>query len=85
MLSFLIFFNEKKKVEKDLVDFGHRKMTLKVRILLYSTFDSKTTGRPEIFIWPFSYFFGLTYQPLNSGASRKITLSKLFYRYIPHS
>ena len=27
----------------------------------FSTFNSKTTEWPKIFLWPFSYFFGLTY------------------------
>ena len=31
---FFIFFNEK-IIEKDLVDFRHRKMSLKVRIVLF--------------------------------------------------
>ena len=52
-------------------------MTLKVRILLFSTYNSKMTERPKIFLWPFSQFFGLTYQLLNSGACRKITLGTL--------
>jgi len=46
-------------------------MTLKVRIVLFLTFDSKTTEGPKIFLWPFSWFFGLTCWPLNLGACRK--------------
>ena len=76
MVSFFVFFNEK-KIEKDSVDFWHRKMTLKVRIVLFSTFNSKTTERPKIFLWPFSYFFSLAYWPLNSAAGRKKTLVTL--------
>ena len=52
-------------------------MTLKVRIVLFSTFNSKTTERPKIFLWPFSYFFSLAYWPLNSAAGRKKTLVTL--------
>ena len=72
---FFIFLNEKN--EKDSVDFWHRKMTLKVRILLFSTFNSKTTQRPKIFLWLFSQFFGLAYLPLNSAACRIIPLGTL--------
>ena len=39
----------KKTVEKDSVKFWHRKVTLNVRILLFWTFNSKTTKRPKIF------------------------------------
>ena len=46
--------HSQKKIEKDSVDFWHRKMTLKVRILLFSTFNSKTTERTKIFLWSFS-------------------------------
>ena len=49
----------------------------KLWILLFSTFDPKMTERPKIFLWLFSYYFGLTNQPLNSGACRKITLGTL--------
>ena len=52
-------------------------MTFKVKILLFSTFDFKNMERPKISLWPFSKFFGLTYQPLNSGTCRKITLGTL--------
>ena len=41
-----------KKNEKNSVYFWLRKMTLKVRIVLFSTFNSKTTKRPNIFLWP---------------------------------
>ena len=49
-------------------------MTLKVKIVLFSTFNSKTTERPKIFLWPFSKFFGPAYSPLNSDACKKISL-----------
>ena len=52
-LLFFIFFNEK-KVQKDSTNFRHRKMTLDVRIVLFSTFSSKTTERPKILLWLFS-------------------------------
>ena len=52
-------------------------MTFKVKILLFSTFDFKNMERPKISLWPFSKFFGLTYQPLNSDDCRKGTLSLL--------
>ena len=42
-------------------------MTLKVRILLFSTFNSKNTERPKIFLWPFSLFFGHTKLPLHTA------------------
>ena len=67
----------KKKIQKDSADFSHRKMTLKVRIVLFSTVHSKTTERPKIFLWPFSQFLGLAYSPLNSATCRKITLGTL--------
>ena len=41
-------------VEKKIDCFWHRKTSLKVRILLFFTFNSKTTERPKIFLWPFS-------------------------------
>ena len=48
------YSSTKKKNEKDSVNFWHRKMTLKVRIVLFSTFNSETTDRPKIVLWPFS-------------------------------
>ncbi len=42
-----------KKIEKDSVDFSHEGMTLKVRVELFSTFDSKTTERSQIFLRPY--------------------------------
>ena len=42
----------------DLVNFRRRKITLKVKILLFSTFNAKTTRRPEIFT--FNSTFSLT-------------------------
>ena len=36
-------------------------MPLKIRIVLFSTFNCKETEKPKIFLWPVSYFFGLTY------------------------
>ena len=38
---FFVFFNEEN--EKVSINFLHRKMTLKVKIVLFSTFNSKTT------------------------------------------
>ena len=43
-------------------------MTLNVRIVLFSTFNSKNI---------FMAFFGLTYSPLNSAPCRKISLGTL--------
>ena len=51
-MLFFFLYSSMKKNEKDSVDFWHRKM-LKVRILLFSTFNSKTTERPKIFSWYF--------------------------------
>ena len=59
------------------VDFWHRLMTLKVRIVPFLILNSKTTERPKIFLWPFSKTFGLAYSPLNSAACRKVTLVTL--------
>ena len=34
--------------------------------MLFSTFNSKNTERPKIFLWPFSLFFGHTKLPLHT-------------------
>ena len=39
-----LYFSMKKKL---------RRIPLNLRFLLFSTFDSKTTERPKIFLWPF--------------------------------
>ena len=49
----LILFNDF-FFRKNSDNFWCRKMTLKVRIMLFSTFDSKTTERPKLFSWTFS-------------------------------
>ena len=56
MVSFFVFYNEKKN-QKDSANFWHRKITLKVRILLFLTFNSKTTKRPKIFYGCFHSFW----------------------------
>ena len=45
--------------------------------MLFSTFNSKMTEKPKIFLWASTQFFSLTYEPLNSAACRKITLGTL--------
>ena len=67
-------YSSMKKNQKDSANFWHRKMTLKVRIVLFSTFNSITTERPKIFVLPFSYCIGLAYEPLNSAACRIISI-----------
>ena len=42
-------YSSMKKNQKDLANFRHRKMTLKVRIVLFLTFNSKTTEGPKVF------------------------------------
>ena len=44
--------NYSNSMKKNQRDFWRRKMTLKVRILLFSTFNSKTTERPKKIIKP---------------------------------
>ena len=55
-------------------------MALKIRILLYFTFNTKSSQIPKTFLWPFSYIFGLVYSPLNSAklsCSSEVTLKKI--------
>ena len=57
--------------------FVDTKMTLRIRILLYLTFNTKSNQIPRTFLWPFSQTFGLVYSPLNSATfscSSEVTL-----------
>ena len=52
-------------------------MTLKIRIVLYLTFNTKSNQIPRTFLWPFSLTFGLAYPLLNSATlscSSEVTL-----------
>ena len=42
-------------------------MALKIRILPYLTFNTKSSQIPRTCLWPFSQTFGLVYSPLNSA------------------
>ena len=53
-------------------------MTLKIRIVLYLTFNTKSNQVPRTFLWPFSQTFGLAYPPINSAtlsSSSEVTLT----------
>ena len=51
MLSFLYILKWKKKIEKDSVDFWHRKMTLKVRIVMFFTLQKHNFGHTKNHKW----------------------------------
>ena len=73
----MIFFH------KVSADFWHRKMTLKMRIVLHLIFNTKSSQIPGTFLWPFSYTFGLAYSPLNSSTlscSSEVTLTLITSR-----
>ena len=66
-----------KNNQRDLANFWHRKLTLKIRIVLYFTFNTKSMKISKIFVWSFTKTFGLTYSPLNSAKlsfSSEVTL-----------
>ena len=51
-------------------------MALKIRILPYLHFNTKSNPIPRNFLWPFSYTFSLVYSPLNSAScSIEVTLN----------
>ena len=60
--------------------FLYSSMTLKIRFVLYLTFDTKSNQMPRAFLWQVSKTFGLTYSPLNSAklnCSIEVTLTKV--------
>ena len=68
-----------------MADFWRRKITLKIRILLYLTFNTNSNQIPRTFLWPFSLTFGLVYSPLNSAMVScwsEVTLYSLYSTYL---
>ena len=78
---FFIFFDEKN--ERDLDNFWHRKITLKVRIVLFSTFNSKTIERPKTFLWPFLYIVLWPNLEPNLSSTKLSCLQKITFLTFP--
>ena len=75
-------YSSMKKNHKDSADFWHRKITLKIRIVPYLTFNTKSNQIPRTFLRPFSYTLGLTYPTLNSATlsySSEVTLTTIYF------
>ena len=78
-----VFFNEN-FFWKDSADFWLSKMALKIRILLYLTFNTKSSQIPRTFLWPFSLTFGLVYSTLNSANLSWLSEVTLWHMYFLH-
>ena len=67
-------------IKSGALPFLYSSITLKIRFVLYLTFDTKSNQMPRAFLWQVSKTFGLTYSPLNSAklnCSIEVTLTKV--------
>ena len=79
-VGLLFLYSSMKKNQKDSANFWHRKMTLKIRIGLFLTFDSKMTERPKnifmdifIVLWPYLLTTKLSCLQKNKSGQTKCT------------